>query len=100
LLGFLINDEIKMHAIRKLIIMQSSVRQLCATASTGDRIKSLGFIGFGKIAQAMSLGLINKNLLSADQIYASDKFICHLENIKASSSFKASVFFLLFDLLR
>ncbi len=88
-----IDVEMKMYGIRQL--GQLSIRSLSSGTGAGNasRLNSLGFIGFGKIAQAMSLGLINKNLFNADQIFASDKFICHLDNIKSSNRFKVIYIF-------
>ena len=46
------------------------------TGSTSKRYvleaETLGFIGVGKIAQAIILGLINKNILEAKKIFVSD----------------------------
>ena len=42
----------------------------------------LGFIGTGKIAQAIMLGLIKKQKLKPNQIYASDSNLDYLEYLQ------------------
>lgn len=52
----------------------------------------LGFIGVGKIAQAVILGLINKNIVKSEQIYVNDCNTRHLRYLQSQDrKFKVTI---------
>jgi hypothetical protein len=60
-------------------------RELSSTVNVAYKVDSnvkLGFIGFGKIAQAVILGLINKDIVKSEQIYVNDSNKLHLRYLQ------------------
>ena len=60
---------------------QESINRLYSSKAPA----SLGFIGTGKIAQALILGLISKHKLRPEQIFASDSNLEYLDYLKNKS---------------
>jgi hypothetical protein len=66
------------------LILQSHHRTYSITCSrfSSNRI---GFVGTGKIAQAIITGLIKKNIFKPEQIYVSDANTEYLKHLKEKS---------------
>ncbi len=60
----------------------TNTRHLSSSSIRKPNEIKLGFLGTGKIAQALILGLLNRSILKADQIYVNDEnkeYLMHLK---------------------
>ncbi len=80
-------------------IVQSKHRSISNSCS---RLSSnrIGFVGTGKIAQAIISGLIKKNIFKPEQIYVSDANKEYLKHLKEKSSlFQVNFRFLVLNII-
>ena len=75
---------------------QHHLRRMSAVAVKMPHEMKLGFLGTGKIAQALILGMLNKHILRPEQIYVNDEnkeYLMHLKEKNPLFQVNPSFFF-------
>lgn len=63
-------------------VCAKSINQFYSISASNSKDWKLGFLGTGRIAQAIILGLIDQNKVKAEQIFVSDANLDYLKYLR------------------